>query len=245
MKYLDVPQSGSQADQVASRNRFGQYYRTRSIPTNPNTSLQTQARSRLGVWASSWASSTDSQRQAWQSCADRFPKTDSLGQKIVLSGFQQYVRSNTVLQLVSAAQAIPAADTPFGNNIIVADISAKTPKTFEIGYTPPPPGQWLFIYCSDQVSSGISFWSDYRLLAIQPASATGPAEELAKYELKFGPLLGGKRIFLKSRVLNECGVFGPDYVISVIVTAPLPTAARRRQDNAESKPTVPTARAEK
>lgn len=235
MKYLDVPQSGSQADTVASRNRFGQYYRTRAIPTNPATDAQSIVRSRLGERASLWAGLTASIHAGWQACADRFPKTDSLGQTIKLSGFQQFIRSNTALGMVGVLQLEPAQDTTFSANNIEPTVSAAPPKAFTIAYPMPAVGQWLFIDASPMVSNGISYWSDYRNLAIQSSAGPSPAEELAKYELKFGPLIGGKKIFFRCRCLNECGVFGPAYYISTIVTPAPPLPRRNTLPAAEGK----------
>lgn len=212
MKYLGNPQSGSNAQNTASRNRFGQYLRTRAMPVNPRTQAQTRVRGTLGEVASLWGDISEDSRRSWIDCAQRFPKVDALGQTIVLSAFQQFVRSNSALRFVGqAVQNSPKADQPFSNNVILPTVHAGTTKLFEIAYTQPSTGQFLVIDVSGQVSRGITFWSDYRNLAIQSSAGPSPAEELAKYEALYGPLVAGSRIWFRSRVLNECGVYGPAY----------------------------------
>lgn len=228
MKYLDVPQSGSQANTVASRNRFGQYLRTRAIPTNPNSIGQSLARTTMATLASLWGNIKPSERLAWEDCARRFPKTDSLGQTIVLSGFQQFIRSNSALTFVGASGTglVPLPDTPFSATNIQPTVSTVATKTFDINYVVPPVGQFIVIDTSGQLSAGIAFCSDYRNLAIQSHGSIAPAEELAKYENKYGPLLVGKKIFFRSRCLNECGVYSAPFYTSTIVEGPVVLAAR-------------------
>ncbi|MCS1409234.1 MAG: hypothetical protein M2R45_02414 [Verrucomicrobia subdivision 3 bacterium] len=53
-KFLGIPSSGAQGGQVFSRNRFGQYTRTRAVPVNPNTPKQREARASLACCAAAW-----------------------------------------------------------------------------------------------------------------------------------------------------------------------------------------------
>jgi hypothetical protein len=71
MKYLGAPQSGSQANTVASRNRYGQYYRNRATPVNPHTSLQGTVRARLAINAATWRTLTAAQRAGWGDLASK------------------------------------------------------------------------------------------------------------------------------------------------------------------------------
>lgn len=221
MKYLGNPQSGSQAQTTASRNSFGQYFRTRAIPVNPRTELQTKVRETFGGLASAWTVLTDTQRAAWEVCARKFPKVDSLGQTVVLSGFQQFIRSNTAMnQTGQGSQLEPKPDTYFSNAAIVPTVKAGTTPKFEFTYQPSNPGQFLVVDVSPQVRPGISYFTDYRNLAIQPSNGTSPAEELGKYQATFGALMPGMKIFFRSRVLNECGVYGPEFTTTTIVGPP-------------------------
>jgi len=67
MKYFGNPQSGSYAQMTASRNRFGQYFRTRAVPVNPATPQQLVQRARLSTNAAGWRDLTDGERAGWLS----------------------------------------------------------------------------------------------------------------------------------------------------------------------------------
>jgi hypothetical protein len=213
------------------------------MPTNPKTELQTQRREIFGGLASAWAALSDTQRASWLGCAKKFPKVDSLGQTVVLSAFQQFLRSNTVLNMIGVgSQLEPKADTLFSNAPIVPSINAGATPKFEFEYQPPNVGQYLLVDCSPMVRPGVSYFADWRNLAIQGSGSVSPADELAKYVLRYGTLQAGTRIFLRSRVLNECGVFGPEFVTSTIVepgsVIPLskhPDAPKGTRKNKEDK----------
>src|SRR6266545_482051 len=94
MKILDVPQSGSVAGITSSRNRFGQYRRTRAIPVNPNTAFQATQRARLAASAALWRTLTAAQRAGWIDLAGAFTRTNSLGQPYNETGAQCFVSVN-------------------------------------------------------------------------------------------------------------------------------------------------------
>ena len=94
MKILDVPRSGSYQGVTSSRNRFGQYVRTRATPVNPNSAAQASARSRLSQNSIAWRALTDAQRAGWESLGSQMNRTDSLGQGYTLNGFAAYCSVN-------------------------------------------------------------------------------------------------------------------------------------------------------
>lgn len=103
--------SGSIGGQTFSHNRGGMYTRARAIPTNPNSPRQALARAALTASVMQWNSLTDAQRAGWDNYAQNTPVTNVLGDQIILSGQQQFVRSNSYriragLAVVSAAPVI-------------------------------------------------------------------------------------------------------------------------------------------
>lgn len=94
MKYLGDPSSGSQAGTTASRNRFGQYKRTRAIPVQPRTPKQTTNRSQMATASSAWRFLTDAQRTAWNDYAAQISRSDSLGSSYNPTGASLYVGSS-------------------------------------------------------------------------------------------------------------------------------------------------------
>lgn len=79
MLILDVPQSGSVAGVTSSRNRFGQYRRTRAIPVQPRTPKQTINRGYLTIGSSAWRGLSDANRTAWNDYAEQIIRAGRLG----------------------------------------------------------------------------------------------------------------------------------------------------------------------
>lgn len=86
--------SGSLAGIVASHNRGGPYFRSRALPTNPNSTNQQDVRDAMGTLASTWASLSQSQRDGWKSYADQTP-VEVDGETRFFTGFNMFIRGNT------------------------------------------------------------------------------------------------------------------------------------------------------
>lgn len=209
MKILDVPRSGSYQGITSSRNRFGQYVRTRATPVQPRTTFQVQTRARQSTNAAAWRALTSTQREGWTSLGLEMTRTDSLGQTYSLTGFQAYCSVNNVLAaagstLVSDA---PALSTPTGPATVTPTLTGGGSPAFSIAYTPTPAaaGTKVFIRCSPQRSAGRNFEADYRLIAVTAAAAASPANILTAYQARFGTPVSGNKVFIA--VSNMFGGF--------------------------------------
>jgi fructose-specific component phosphotransferase system IIB-like protein len=217
MKLLVPPQSGSIAGQTASRNRFGQYVRSRAIPVNPNTTAQGVVRARLALNSSAWRALTAAQRAAWADLALSMVRSDSLGQSINLTGQQTYVSVNN--ERLAAGDAVlsdaPALGTP--GALATATITL-TAAAFSVAYTATPlaAGARLFTFVSPQRSAGRAFESDFRLLAVSAAAAASPANIFAAYVAKFGVPVVGNRVFLQLQVYAGGFLSGPLNISAVV-----------------------------
>ena len=110
MLIIAPPQSGSVAAQTSSRNRSGQYVRSRANPVQPRTPAQVAARARLTTCAASWRGLTAANMAAWQAFAASFTTVNRIGTTINLTGTQAYVKVDCVnLLLGRAIVAIPPA----------------------------------------------------------------------------------------------------------------------------------------
>lgn len=209
MKINDVPQSGSVAGVTSSRNRSGQYRRTRAVPVNPNTVAQSGVRSRLASLAAAWRTLTAEAQLGWVAYANAHPRTNPIGTTYVLTGMQAYVGVNG--ELGSAGLALvdvaPESDTP--DAPVIAEVSA-TVGSLEIGYapTPVPALTKMVVQASVPKSRGILYNSDYRTVKIVAAAAASPVEITAAYEEKFGIAYGGKRIFVRAKLITADGQSG-------------------------------------
>jgi hypothetical protein len=217
MKILDVPQSGSVAGTTSSRNRFGQYRRSRAIPVNPNSSFQGTQRARLAAGAANWRTLTSAQRAGWNDLANGFTRTNSLGETYNMTGFMCFVgcNNNQAAAGNAALTDAPALVTPA--TPLTATITL-TAAAFSIAYTPTPLGAGirLFSYVSLQRSAGRSFEGDFRLLAASAAAAASPANVYAAYVARFGVPVVGNRIFVALRTYAGGFLSGPLITSAVV-----------------------------
>lgn len=89
--------SGSVGGVTYSRNSAGMYRRARAIPTNPNSAAQQTVRNTFTSLAQAWNNVlTETQRDTWRNYAANSPITGKLGDPLLLSGQQMYIRCNAV-----------------------------------------------------------------------------------------------------------------------------------------------------
>jgi len=217
MKYLDIPRSGSENAVTASRNRFGQYYRTRATPVNPATPQQLVQRARMSTNAAAWRALTDTQRAGWLALGLMIVRTDSLGQSYDLNGFLAYCSVNN--NRLDAGDAVvadaPAIVTP--PTLLTATITL-TAAAMSIAYTATPLGAGirLFSFISPQQSAGRKFNANYRLIAVSAAAAASPANVKAAYDARLGVPVVGNRIFF-SLATYQAGFIGAPFAVSQLV----------------------------
>lgn len=217
MKFLGDPRSGSYQGMTASRNRFGQYMRTRASPVQPRTTAQLNQRARMTTNAAAWRALTDAQRAGWLSLGLSLTRTDALGSTYTMNGFMAYcsVNNNKLDAGDAAVSDAPTIVTP-------ADIATATVTltgiAFSVAYTatPLPAATRLFIWVSPQRSAGRFFNGDYRLLTVTAAAAASPANILAAYTAKFGVPVTGKRIFISLETYNG-GFKGSPFNVAQVV----------------------------
>ena len=102
--------AGSIAGSTFSRNRSGSYARARTKPINPKSSRQVLIRSIIAQLTQRWNNTvTDPQRTAWATYANAVAMKNRLGETTYLSGFNHYIRSNSLKLL---ATYVPIDDAP-------------------------------------------------------------------------------------------------------------------------------------
>ena len=88
---------GSIGGQVFSKNRFGNYLRARITPVNPKSDRQNVIRAAIQDLSQRWSSTlTPLQRSQWAVYAAAIVRQNKLGAQIKLTGFNQYIRSNSI-----------------------------------------------------------------------------------------------------------------------------------------------------
>jgi len=199
MKILDVPRSGSYQGITSSRNRYGQYVRTRAMPIQPRTDAQLFVRSALAALASGWRALTEAQRLAWNAYAGTVSRTDSLGQTVFQTGAQAYV--GTGLNAVYAGKPetdVPPAGVPpdpIAEFVLLLDLSSGFKATVVADPTVTNP---FLVFASPPTSAGVTFQGDLRYLeTTEGPLTTNILDFTASYEAKYGVAPLGSRIFVK------------------------------------------------
>lgn len=203
MKVLTSPQSGSYAGVTASRNRNGQYLRTRAVPVQPRTTFQLQVRARLASNSARYRSLTDVQIAAWRSLGLLMLRTDSLGQQVNLTGAQANASVNQVLQAYGQATVddAPLLTTPTACATVVLAADSAGP-TMTVTTTSEPASGFIGIYASPPTTAGRNSIPDLRLIATA-AVAGSPYNILAAYTARFGTLVAGQKIGVAVRSMEN------------------------------------------
>lgn len=219
MKILDVPQSGSVAGVTSSRNRYGQYRRTRAVPVNPATAKQTAVRSAFASFSQQWTTAlSDAQRTGWREWADNHPITDSLGQSITLTGFAWFVRAN--MALLPGSVFSPVSDPPSSETVGQVSPAMSTLSTTVATFTfdgSIPTGGVMQIEATPPVNAGVTFPTGWRQVAVKADDTTTPVALSTPYNAVFGLRQIGQRIFWRARFVTLEGVYGPWEQFSKVV----------------------------
>lgn len=134
-----VQMSGSIAGNTFARNRFGNYSRARTKPVNPKSARQVAARIAIMYLAEQWRESpmTDAFRTAWATYAASVNWQNKLGETILLTGYQHYIRSNAALVRVSGTRvdAGPAAlGLPPGDPAFVVNPPSQAGQNVDVNF---------------------------------------------------------------------------------------------------------------
>lgn len=229
MKILTDPRSGSYQGITSSRNRFGQYVRTRAMPVQPRTTRQGQVRGLFGSTATQWRGLTDDQRAAWANMAANYNHSDSLGQSYTLTGSQFY--QSAQLECQAAGNGVFGPDAPTslasfvmdtGAYAVTADASLGEIK-LAFSPTPIPSTTIIIIQSTGPVSPGLSsppgthYW---RFIHALVPTGTSPQNFATQYTALFGTLVAGQKIFTRVKEYDELAARASSWtVLSTIVIA--------------------------
>jgi len=132
-----VQMSGSIAGNTHARNRYGNYVRARTKPVNPNTDRQGNIRVTLSALAEAWNDELSvAQRTAWNLYGSSTAMLNRLGETVYLSGFNHYVRSNSIRLFAGPASRIDAGPTSFTLPVVdpVFTVACQNDNTIDITY---------------------------------------------------------------------------------------------------------------
>lgn len=224
MKFLDVPNSGSIQANTHSHNRAGQYKRNRRSPVQPvGTGRRATVRAAFGAASTAWAGLTNAQRASWESFAPSHPVTDALGQSIVLTGHQMFVRVYASrLNVGLAAPTLPPADLALPD-VSDAVMTFSVATGISISFTGAATSAPIAVAVSRPMSAGRgfnkTFWQPPGTAGYTDAASSPFTLSTAAYAAEFGTPVAGQRVFARVTPYSEDGWNGSAAIVSAIVVA--------------------------
>jgi len=220
--------SGSIGGITASHNRGGMYFRARAIPTDPNTGPQATMRAILGSLADRWNNTLiTAERDAWNLYASLTTVIGPLGDPLVLSGQQTYIRSNSV-RAQNAQGIVDAAPTQFDLGelgVPTLDAAGTGPLgNVDIGFDNTLPwandddGFMAVLISRPQNPSINYFRGPYRNSGGIQGITIGPPTSPATINAAF-PFTAGQRVFVKLRVTEADGRLTQSIYLGPVVVA--------------------------
>lgn len=186
---------------VASKNRYGQYFRNKMTPVNRRTTAQMRVRGAFAAISSAWRGLSQAQRDAWAALSKSHPFTDIFGDSHVLQGNAYFQKINMLLstaglplldspvEIVAPTYQLIDMVTPFNANNMVVEVAPYLPEDV----TPDV----FAVYATPSVSAGREFLkNEYRHIGNLPFSAlaNNQLDVAALYEAHFGAGVVGSRI---------------------------------------------------
>jgi hypothetical protein len=215
---------------VYARNRYGAYSRNKTIPSNPRTAKQDDARNKFKTLSTSWQNLTEEQRQSWIRGAKNFPFIDVFGQSRILAPHSLYIGLNTNLATIGSAP-ITTIPTPIAlpqiSSLIITSSAAAGTVVTTGSVSPVPNGFGLSAWITPNLSPGIYFARKYYRFS----GATGTLYDWTSHSIpsnigigNYGTLLEapvqGKKIFVKLMIISQTsGQMSVPMQASCIVTA--------------------------
>jgi len=237
-----VQMAGSIGGTTFARNRFGNYARARTKPTNPNTSSpllgrdptdgnQQIIRSALAALTTRWSQTlTADQRTAWNLYASNVDMLNRLGETVQLSGSNHYLRSN-VIRMAHYGKSFDDGPTIF-------ELPAKDPSIIvqpevheqKCKLTFDDTMDWV-----DEDNAAIQIWEGqpqnpqrnyfggpYLGLKDKAGSSTAPITS-PEWFTNLHILTAGQKVWYKFRIRRADGRLSePFYASAIVVAGPIP-----------------------
>lgn len=196
---------GSIGGTTFTRNTFGAVMRQRVKPVDPGTTPQMAIRALMNQLQSAWRDElSPSERAGWIAGAQATPFTNKVGQSIIISGANAFIRTNVIALLAGIAR-IDAAPVPPLKAYFPLIVYANKVVTFELEITALTPaiavGGTLQIQISPTLSPARNFWKG-------PWSTTEYFDSADVAPITIRPtvdLVDGSRLMIQARYMDADG----------------------------------------
>lgn len=202
--------SGSIAGNTFARNRFGYYSRSRTKPVNPKSVGQSQMRLIIGFLTEAWHDQLSAaERTAWATYANAISMKNRLGENIKCTGFNHFLRGNSLeLQHTNAyikpgptTLTLPPTDPTYAISASAATqlISVTFDNTLDWASQPN-----AFMACfmgRPQVATRNFFAGPWRLTGSKAGNPVPPVSPFTMTAVF--TLIAGQRIWVASRIVMQ------------------------------------------
>lgn len=222
-----VGMSGSIAGDTFARNRSGNYARARTKPVNLNSVGQVAVRAAVSYLANYWKNTLDAaERTAWDLYASSVAMKNRLGESIYLTGFNHFVRSNSITkrQAGTITEAAPTnftlspSDPEFAVTITANNqkISVAFDDTLE--WDSAPTGRLFLFMGVPQNPSHMFFAGPWRFAGEIGGNTPVPTPSPVELDCPFVATTGQK-VWCYARTRIADGRLSEPFRSSVLVTA--------------------------
>lgn len=198
--------SGKLGGHVASRNKAGSYFRTKTTPLNPQTSSQLGVRASLSALAQQWKSLTAAEQLAWNTAVGSFATTQIFGSSKSISGISLFVRINQNIGLAGGTTILvpPAVITVASLTSLSLTAVGGGAVTLTFAPTPVPANTAIQVRMTTNLSAGIAFVKNhYRTVEYLAPAASSPAVLTTAYTAKFGAPVTGSKIWVECKTVSK------------------------------------------
>lgn len=195
-----------------SANGAGPYAKTWQRPPRPTKTLQSTRQQAFSEFAARWTTLTDTQRDDWNdwAAADAPPRTNSLGETILLTGYQWHQSVNTLLALQGKAyRAIPPTVDPPA----APTITSWNPRQTGVGVTsfgyPANEFNGFFLYALISMAprqSSVSFNRPNYYEVAEDNPGTNSTIITSQMEAIYGEIQDGRRWFAQVARMTTQGL---------------------------------------
>lgn len=205
---------------VASRNRYGDFWRNKTTPVNAQTAFQTNVRSLFAQNSSAWRGLTQAQRDGWIAAAPNYPFTDVFGDQMILSGNSLFLKLNQNLSNINAA-GIEDAPLPVAIPSLGEVSLTSTDGAYSFAFDNSISGAFeIMVFACANVSPGKNYVKNLYKYVGHSSVLTSPLDVTSMITGRFGQPTAGQKVFVKCLVVSTAtGQQGLPSQASVIATA--------------------------
>lgn len=187
---------------VASKNHYGDFWRNKTTPKNPQTSYQTAIRSRFAANSSAWRGLTQAQRDAWIAAAPNFPFTDVWGDTLQLTGNSLYLKLNQNLHNISEASIsnppAPVSVPTMGNLTLTFATSV-----YSLAWSASLTGNFkIEIFAAANIGVGRKFVKNMFKFVGVVSTLTSPADITTMLSDRYGTLQSGTNLWVRALLVS-------------------------------------------